>query len=92
MAAQSATAITLVSDPNSSLPAAGHALIETAKDVPLLLAAMRQVLEVAAEFDAEDGHVRHTAGLLRPRSRGDRVRRAILIGLVGEDGIAAAVA
>jgi hypothetical protein len=56
---------------------------------------MRQVLEVAAEFDAEDGLLPRTAGPMQPGSRGDRVRRAILVGLVGlvgEDGIAAAVA
>lgn len=91
MAGHSAAAVTLVNDPGSGLKAVSVALLETAKDVPALLAAARKVLEVAAEFDAEDEHVPRAAGLRRPASRGDRVRRAFLAGLVGEDGIAAAV-
>jgi hypothetical protein len=91
MAGQSAAAITVVNDAESSLEAAGHALLETAKDVPPLLAAARKVLEAAADFDAEDGHIPAVSGLLRPASRGDRVRRAFLAGLVGEDGIAAVI-
>ena len=89
IAGRAATAVTLVNDRNSSLAASGHALIETAKDVPSLLAAMRGVLTVAGEFDAEDGHIPAFAGLLRPASRGDRVRRAVLAGIIGEDGIKA---
>lgn len=88
IAGHSAIAITLVNDPASSLSAVGHALIETAKDVPLLLAAVRKVLEVAGDFDAEDGHVPVTPGQV-PVSRGGRVRQAVLAGLIGEDGIAA---
>jgi hypothetical protein len=91
MAGQSATAITLVNDPKSNLEETGHALIETAKDIPPLLAAARKVLEVAAEFDAEDGHAPQVSGFLRPASRGDRIRRAFLVGLVGEDGIATVI-
>jgi hypothetical protein len=68
------------------------ALVATAQDVPPLLAAMRHVLEVAAEFDTEDRHSPRPRGLLHPASRGDKVRRALLVGMVGEDGIAAAVA
>jgi len=89
IAGRAATAVTLVNDRNSSVEASGHALIETAKDVPPLLAAMREVLTVADEFDAEDGHAPALAGLLRPASRGDRVRRAVLAGIIGEDGIKA---
>ncbi len=69
IAGKSATAITLVNDPKSSLEAASHALTETAKDVPPLLAAMRKVLEVASEFDAEDGHAPVPPGQ-PPTSRG----------------------
>jgi hypothetical protein len=47
IAGHSVTAIILVSDPKSSLSAAGHALIETAKDVPQLLAAVRNCKEGA---------------------------------------------
>jgi hypothetical protein len=89
IAGRAAIAATLVNDRNSSLAASGHALIETAKDIPPLLAAMRKILEVAAEFDAEDGHVPTFPSLLRPVSRGDRVRRAILAGVIGEDGLKA---
>ncbi len=46
-------------------------------------------VEVANEFDAEDGHVPEIGDILRPRSREDRVRRAFLTDLVGGDGIAA---
>jgi hypothetical protein len=54
-----------------------------------ILAVMREALTVAAEFDAEDGHVPAFAGLLQPVSRGDRVRRGALAGIIGEDGIKA---
>jgi hypothetical protein len=50
---------------------------------------MRGVLTVAGELDTEDGHVPALAGLLQPASRGDRVRRAALVGMIGEDGIKA---
>ena len=60
--------------------AAGDALIETAKDAPHLLAAMRKVLEVADEFDTEDAHVPAQPGQAAI-SRGDRARHAILTGL-----------
>jgi hypothetical protein len=87
IAGRAATAVTLVNDRDSRLAASVHALIETAKDVSPLLAAMGEVLGLADEFDAEDGHVPAFAGLLRPASRGDRVRRAVLVGIIGEDGI-----
>jgi hypothetical protein len=89
IAGRAATAVALVNDWNSSLAASGHALIETAKDVPLLLAAVREVLGVAGEFDAEDGHVPAFVGLLRPALRGDRVRRTGLAGIIGGDDIKA---
>ena len=60
--------------------AAGDALIETAKDAPHLLAAMRKVREVADEFDTEDAHVPAQPGQA-PISRGDRARHAIPTGL-----------
>jgi hypothetical protein len=41
--------------------------------------------------EAPEGHAPSVSGLLRPASRGDRVRRAFLVGLVGEDGIAAVI-
>lgn len=91
VAGTSAIAVTLVNNPKSNLEDTCLALLDTAKDIPPLLAAARKVLEVAAEFDAEDGHVPHAADLRRPASRGDRVRHAFLAGLVGEDGIAAAI-
>jgi hypothetical protein len=91
MAGQAAAAVTLVNDPGSDFKATSLALLETAKDVPALLSAARKVLEVAAEFDAEDGHVPQLSGLRQPASRGDRVRRAFLAGLVGEDGIAGVI-
>jgi hypothetical protein len=91
MAERSAAAATLVGDPFSGLKATIVALLETANDVPALLAAARKVLEVAAEFDSEDGHVPQAAGLRQPASRGDRVRRAFLAGLGGEDGMAALI-
>lgn len=38
---------------------------------------------------AASGHVPAFAGLLRPASRGDRVRRAVLADIIGEDGLKA---
>jgi hypothetical protein len=63
------------------------AYLESAKDVPPLLAVTVKVLALAAEFDAEDGHTPEPAlgGLNRPVSRGDRIRATVLAGLLGEE-------
>jgi hypothetical protein len=80
MAGQSATAITLVNDPDSTLPAAGHALIASAQDVPSLLAAMRQVLEVPAEFDAEDRPTPIRAACCGPCRAGQSTQAGVVDG------------
>jgi hypothetical protein len=62
----------------SGLPSNVMLYLDSSDDVPDLLAAVEAVLELAAEFDAEDGHAADEAKLVgHPISRGDRLREAI---------------
>lgn len=60
--------------------------LDSSDDVPDLLAAVEAVLELAADFDAEDGHGADEAKLVgHPISRGDRLREAIFRALAGKE-------
>jgi hypothetical protein len=60
--------------------------LDSSDDVPDLLAAVEAVLELAADFDAEDGHGADEAKLVgHSISRGDRLREAIFRALAGKE-------